>query len=114
MHTRGNVDLTLSLCNFTRNMVLSEGGAIRVFNVQQGGQRARFVMADNNIVGNEAGARKAGETEQASPAGGGIAFEGNGVDLDLRDNIFARNRASQGGALSIRPVGDCNIVGNNT
>ena len=107
----GDVDIDVGRCAFERNRALREGGALKLRNFGSGGSElARFRMNGSALVENGAGSnlfedRLLGKKTQ----GGGVLAEGSGLVLEFVDGAFRRNVASNGGALSIRAVGDCII-----
>ena len=111
----GDVDITIDDSTFQKNRVVTEGGATKVRNFASAeAGLARFRMNNSRILENEAGTnlfedRLFGTETQ----GGGILVEGSGIDLELENNTFRGNLASNGGALSIYTVADCNIHRNN-
>ena len=92
-----------------------EGGAIKVRNyVSAGDELARFRMTNSTVVENEAGTNLFEDRLYGTEThGGAILVEGSGIELELENNMFKRNLASNGGALSIFAIADCNIDNGN-
>ena len=115
MDVWGDVDIEIDDSTFRKNRVVTEGGAIKVRNFASAEVGlARFRMNNSRILKNEAGLnlfedRLFGTETQ----GGGILAEGSGIELELENCTFRGNLASNGGALSIYTVADCNIHRNN-
>ena len=115
MHVQGDVDVAMDDCTFKRNKAITEGGAIKVRNfVSAGDEMARFRMMNSAVVDNGAGTNLFEDRLYGTGTeGGAILAEGGGIELDLLNNAFNRNTASNGGALSIFAVADCNIAEGN-
>ena len=115
MDVWGDVDIAIDNCTFQKNRAVTEGGAIKVRNFASSEVGlAYFRMSNSRVVENEAGTNLFEERLYGiETQGGGIFAEGSGIDLDLENNTFRRNLASNGGALSIYAVADCNIDRNN-
>ena len=116
IHGRGNVDVTTDNCTFERNRALVDGGAVKVRNFfSSGDDLARFRMTNSTFTENKAGSNLFEDRIYGTETeGGAIVAEGNGIELELLNNTFKRNLASNGGALSIYAVAACNINGGNT
>ena len=115
MHVRGDVDITMDGCTFESNKAITEGGAIKVRNfISAGDELARFRMTNSIVVENGAGTNLFEDRLYGTETeGGAILAEGSGIELELENNTFKRNLASNGGALSIYAVADCNIDNGN-
>ena len=115
IHTRGDVDVAIDNCKFEENKAMIEGGAVKVRNYASAeNELARFRIRNSTIVDNGAGINLSEERLFGTETqGGGILAEGSGVELELVNNMFNSNVASNGGALSIFVVADCNIDGGN-
>ena len=75
-----------------------------------GAELARFRMNASVLEENRAGTNLfENRLFGAKTQGGGIVAEGSGLMLEFVGSVFRRNVASNGGALSIRAVGDCII-----
>ena len=111
IHVRGDVDVIIDRCAFKRNRAVIEGGGVKVRNFASAtDELVLFRITNSTIVDNAAGNnlfedRLYGRETQ----GGAIMAEGNGIELELLNNTFNRNVASNGGALSIYAVAYCNI-----
>ena len=71
-------------------------------------------MSHNIIIENGAGTNLFEDRLYGTETrGGGIFADGSGTILTLRSNQFRGNNASNGGALNIYAVADCNIELNN-
>ena len=111
MHVRGGVDVTVDGCTFKSNKAITEGGAIKGRNFISGGDElARFRMTNCFVVENRAGANLFDDRLFGKGTKGGAIFaEGSGIELELLNNTFNSNAASNGGGLSIFAIADCNI-----
>ena len=64
-------------------------------------------MTHNAVISNGAGTNLFEDRLYGTETrGGGIFAEGSGIILELRDNHFKGNNASNGGALNIYTVAD--------
>ena len=115
MHARGDVDVFMDNCRFKGNRVITEGGAVKARNfISAGDELAQFRMTNSIIVDNQAGTNLVENRLYGTQTeGGAILAEGSGIGVELLNNTFKRNLASNGGALSIFAVADCNIDGSN-
>lgn len=114
--TQGDVDVFMRSCTFESNSVLTEGGAIKVLNFKSGGNElAQIDMANSTMIHNRAGADIFEDALYGTQTGGGaLLATGNGLDLQLLQNVFEFNEAAEGGALNIKGVADCYIADGNT
>ena len=113
LHTRGNVDLTLTECVLTSNAALTEGGAVKALNYQTS-ERSFIVVHNSTVEKNRAGSNLFEDALYGTATvGGGLLLVGNGIDLEVRQSNFTNNRASHGGAIKIKAVAECNIAGKN-
>ena len=115
MHVRGDVDVVMDNCIFESNRAITEGGAIKVLSFTSAGdERAQFRMTNSTVVDNKAGTNLFEDRLYGTEThGGGILAEGTGIEMELLGNTFSRNVASNGGAMRIYVVVDCDIGDGN-
>ena len=115
VHVRGDVDVIIDRCAFKRNRAVIEGGAVKVRNFASATDELVLFRITNSIATeNRAGIELFEDIVLGKETqGGAILAEGNGIELELLNNMFSRNTAFGGGALSIFDVVSCNIEEDN-